>query len=56
MVFELFFQSEEIVETFSTLAGKIKFFETAVRRDSNNVLCFNTFLGCCCSRRAQTSH
>jgi tetratricopeptide (TPR) repeat protein len=37
VVFELFIQSDEIVDTFSTLEGKTKFFETAARRDSENV-------------------
>ena len=36
-VFELFIRSDEIVDTFSTLEGKMKFFETASRRDPNNV-------------------
>jgi cold shock CspA family protein len=36
-VFELFIKSDEIVDTFSTLEGKMKFFETASRRDPNNV-------------------
>jgi tetratricopeptide (TPR) repeat protein/cold shock CspA family protein len=36
-VFELFVRSDEIVDTFSTLAGKIKFFETAAGRDPDNV-------------------
>lgn len=36
-VFELFITSDEIVDTFSTLDGKMKFFETASRRDPNNV-------------------
>jgi len=42
-VFELFFRSDEIVETFSTLAGKIKFFETAARRDPDNVFVLQHF-------------
>lgn len=37
VVFELFIKSDEIVDTFSTLDGKMKFFETASRRDPNNV-------------------
>jgi tetratricopeptide (TPR) repeat protein/cold shock CspA family protein len=36
IVFELFIRSEEIVDTFSTLDGKMKFFETAARRDPDN--------------------
>ncbi len=42
-VFELFFRTDEIVETFSTLEGKIKFFETAARRDPNNVYVLQHF-------------
>jgi tetratricopeptide (TPR) repeat protein len=42
-VFELFFRTDEIVETFSTLDGKIKFFETAARRDPNNVFVLQHF-------------
>lgn len=36
VVFDVFIQSDEIVDTFSTLDGKMKFFETAARRDPNN--------------------
>lgn len=35
-VFDLFIQSDEIVDFFSSLEGKVKFFDTAVRRDSEN--------------------
>ncbi|WP_263385862.1 P-loop NTPase [Granulicella arctica] len=42
-VFELFIRSDEIVDTFSTLAGKIKFFETAARRDPDNVFVLQHF-------------
>lgn len=42
-VFELFFRTDEIVETFSTLEGKIKFFETAARRDPNNIYVLQHF-------------
>lgn len=42
-VFELFFRTDEIVETFSTLEGKVKFFETAARRDPNNVYVLQHF-------------
>lgn len=35
-VFELFIRSDEIVDTFSKVEGKIKFFETAARRDPDN--------------------
>jgi tetratricopeptide (TPR) repeat protein len=42
-VFELFIRSDEIVDTFSTLAGKIKFFETAARRDPDNVYVLQHF-------------
>lgn len=37
VVFELFIRTDGIVDTFSTLEGKTKFFETAARRDMNNV-------------------
>lgn len=43
MVFELFIRSDEIVDTFSTLEGKTKFFETAARRDPNNVFVLQHF-------------
>lgn len=36
-VFDLFVMSDEIVDTFSTFEGKVKFFETASRRAPNNV-------------------
>ena len=42
-VFELFIRSDEIVDTFSTLAGKVKFFETAARRDPDNVYVLQHF-------------
>ena len=42
-VFEHFIRSDEVVDTFSTLAGKIKFFETAARRDPNNVFVLQHF-------------
>jgi tetratricopeptide (TPR) repeat protein len=42
-VFELFFRTDEIVDTFSTMDGKIKFFETAARRDPNNVFVLQHF-------------
>ena len=35
-VFDLFIRSDEIVRTFSTFEGKVKFFETAVQRDPNS--------------------
>lgn len=35
-VFDVFIRSDEIVDTFSTLDGKMKFFETAARRDPSN--------------------
>lgn len=42
-VFELFIRSDEIVDTFSTLAGKVRFFETAARRDPDNVFVLQHF-------------
>lgn len=42
-VFELFIRSDEIVDTFSSLAGKVKFFETAARRDPDNVFVLQHF-------------
>jgi tetratricopeptide (TPR) repeat protein len=42
-VFEHFFRTDEIVETFSTLVGKIKFFETAAQRDPDNVFVLQHF-------------
>lgn len=36
-VFEFFFRTDEIVETFSTLDAKVRFFETAARHEPNNV-------------------
>jgi tetratricopeptide (TPR) repeat protein len=42
-VFEYFIRSEEIVDTFSSLEGKTKFFETAARRDPNNVFVLQHF-------------
>ena len=38
-VFDVFIRSDEIVDTFSTLDGKMKFFETAARRDPSNPFC-----------------
>lgn len=35
-VFDLFIMSDDIVNTFRTLEGKCKFFETAEKRDRNN--------------------
>jgi len=43
MVFELFIKSDEIVDTFSTLDGKMKFFETAAQRDPDNVFVLQHF-------------
>lgn len=43
IVFEKFIRSDEIVDTFGTLDGKIKFFETAARRDPDNVFVFQHF-------------
>jgi tetratricopeptide (TPR) repeat protein/cold shock CspA family protein len=43
LVFELFIRSDEIVDTFSTLEGKTKFFETAARRDPDNVFVLQHF-------------
>ena len=37
LVFDLFIKTDGVVETFSTLDAKIKFFETAAKRDANNV-------------------
>lgn len=37
IVFDLFIRSDEIVDTFSTFDGKVKFFETAAQRDPDNV-------------------
>ncbi len=42
-VFELFFRSDEIVDTFSTMEGKVNFFETAARRDPDNVFVLQHF-------------
>jgi cold shock CspA family protein len=42
-VFDLFVTSDEIVETFSTFDGKVKFFETAVHRAPNNVFVLQHF-------------
>jgi tetratricopeptide (TPR) repeat protein/cold shock CspA family protein len=42
-VFEMFIRSDEIVDTFRTLDGKIKFFETAARRDPDNVFVLQHF-------------
>lgn len=42
-VFEFFFRTDEIVETFSTLDGKVKFFETAARHEPNNVYVLQHF-------------
>jgi tetratricopeptide (TPR) repeat protein len=36
VAFDLFVRSDEIVDTFRTLEGKTKFFETAARRDPDN--------------------
>jgi hypothetical protein len=36
IIFEKFVRNDEIVETFQTLDGKIRFFETAYKRDPNN--------------------
>jgi tetratricopeptide (TPR) repeat protein len=43
IVFEMFIRSDEIVDTFSTLEGKMKFFETGARRDPNNVFVLQHF-------------
>jgi hypothetical protein len=43
VVFELFIRSDEIVDTFSSLDGKMKFFETAARRDPDNVFVLQHF-------------
>lgn len=43
IVFEMFIRSDEIVDTFNTLDGKIKFFETATRRDPDNVFVLQHF-------------
>jgi tetratricopeptide (TPR) repeat protein len=43
MVFEHFIRSVEIVDTFSSLDGKMKFFETAARRDPDNVFVLQHF-------------
>lgn len=43
VVFELFIKSDEIVDTFSTLGGKMKVFETAARRDPDNVFVLQHF-------------
>jgi tetratricopeptide (TPR) repeat protein len=43
VVFELFIRSDEIVDTFSTIDGKMKFFETAARRDPGNVFVLQHF-------------
>jgi len=42
-VFELFIRSDDIVDTFRTLDGKIKFFETATRQDAYNVYVLQHF-------------
>ena len=43
VVFERFIKSDEIVDTFSTLDGQMKFFETAARRDPDNVFVLQHF-------------
>ena len=43
IVFDLFIRSDEIVDTFSTLEGKVKFFETAAQRDPDNVFVLQHF-------------
>jgi len=42
-VFELFIRSDEIVDSFSSLNAKVKFFETAARRDPDNVFVLQHF-------------
>ncbi len=42
-VFELFIRSDEIVDSFSSTAAKVKFFETAARRDPDNVFVLQHF-------------
>jgi tetratricopeptide (TPR) repeat protein len=42
-VFDLFIRSDEIVSTFSTFEGKVKFFETATQRDPNNAFVYQHF-------------
>jgi cold shock CspA family protein len=42
-VFEYFIRTDDIVDTFSTVAGKITFFETAARRDPDNVFVLQHF-------------
>jgi tetratricopeptide (TPR) repeat protein len=41
--FDLFIRSDEIVDTFRTLEGKTKFFETATRKDPGNVFVLQHF-------------
>ena len=41
--FDLFIRSDEIVDTFRTLEGKTKFFETAARKDPGNVFVLQHF-------------
>ena len=43
IVFDLFIRSDEIVDTFSTFEGKVKFFETAAQRDPDNVFVLQHF-------------
>ena len=43
VVFELFIRSDEIVDSFSTFEGKVKFFETAAQRDPNNIFVLQHF-------------
>jgi hypothetical protein len=43
VAFDLFIRSDEIVDSFSTLDGKMKFFETAARRDPGNVFVLQHF-------------
>lgn len=43
IAFDLFIRSDEIVDTFRTLEGKTKFFETAARKDPENVFVLQHF-------------
>jgi hypothetical protein len=42
-VFDLFTRSDDIIDSFRTLEGKTNFFETAARRDPNNVFVLQHF-------------
>ena len=43
MAFDLFIRSDEIVNTFRTLEGKTRFFETAAKQDPENVFVLQHF-------------